>query len=504
MQPPKTQYARNGDVNIAYQVVGQGPIDLVVVPGFISHVDLWWTIPETTAFIRRLAAFSRLILFDKRGTGLSDPVAGLSTLEDRMEDLHAVLDAASSERTALLGISEGGPMSVLFAGTYPDRVTSLLLYGTFPTGKRGTGHFTPELEEKAETKAAELTALVDEHWGEGLAIEWFAPNLAGSPTMRRTWGLFERAAASPGMVAALLESYREIDVTRLLPTLRVPTLVLHRADDTAVFVEGARVTADLIPGAGYVELAGNDHIPWLGDADALLDEIEEFLTGTRHLPEPNRALATVLFTDIAGSTERASALGDRRWRELLEHHHTLVRDQLRAYGGREVKTMGDGFLATFDGPARAIRCASTIAERSSSGGVEVRAGVHTGECELIGEDVGGMAVHIGARVAAQASPGEVLVSSAVKDLVVGSGIDFADRGTHELKGVPGEWRLLAVADRRPVSPGAAPGPRDEVAPNAAMRRRGDRTMLRLARRAPGAMRLASRAARRRAEREIAA
>jgi class 3 adenylate cyclase len=483
--------------------VGDGPIDLVVVPGFISHVDLWWTIPETTAFIRRLAAFSRLILFDKRGTGLSDPVAGLSTLEDRMEDLHAVLDAAGSERTALLGISEGGPMSVLFAGTYPDRVTSLLLYGTFPTGKRRTGHFTPELDEKAEAKAAELTALVDEHWGEGLAIEWFAPNLAGSPTMRRTWGLFERAAASPGMVAALLKSYREIDVTQLLPTLRVPTLVLHRAEDTAVAVEGARVTADLIPGARYVELAGNDHIPWFGDSDALLDEIEEFLTGTRHLPEPDRALATVLFTDIAGSTERAAAVGDRQWRELLVHHHALVRDQLGAYGGREVKTMGDGFLATFDGPARAIRCASTIADRSSSEGVEIRAGVHTGECELIGEDVGGMAVHIGARVAAHASPGEVLVSSAVKDLVVGSGIDFDDRGRHELKGVPGEWRLLAVADHRQPSPQVAEGPRDNVAPNAEMHRRGDRTMLRLARRAPGAMRLASRAARRRAEREVA-
>jgi class 3 adenylate cyclase/pimeloyl-ACP methyl ester carboxylesterase len=504
MQPPKTQYARNGEVNIAYQVVGDGPIDLAVVPGFISHLDLWWTIPETMAFIRRLAGFSRLILFDKRGTGLSDPVAGLSSLEDRMEDLHAVLDAAGSERPALLGISEGGPMSILFAGTYPDRVASLLLYGTYPTGKRGTGHFAPELEDRAEAKFAELNGLIDEHWGEGLAIEWFAPNLAGSPTMRRTWGLFERAAASPGMVAALLQSYLEIDVTQLLPTLRVPTLVLHRAEDTAVFVEAGRVMADLIPGARYVELSGNDHIPWLGDSEALIDEIEEFLTGTRHAREPERALATVLFTDIAGSTERAAAVGDRQWRELLEHHHRLVREQLAVYGGREVKTMGDGFLATFDGPARAIRCASAIVERSSSEGVEIRAGVHTGECELIGEDVGGMAVHIGARVAAHASPGEVLVSNAVKDLVVGSGIDFADRGSHELKGVPGEWRLLAVADHSPASPAVAEGPRDDVAPNAEMRRRGDRTMLRLARRAPGAMRLASRVGRRRAERELAA
>jgi class 3 adenylate cyclase len=301
-----------------------------------------------------------------------------------------------------------------------------------------------------------------------------------------------------------LRSYLQIDVTDVLPTLRVPTLVLHRTDDTAVPVEAGHMLAERIPGARFMELPGNDHIPWFGDADALLDEIEEFLTGSRHAPEPDRALATVLFTDIAGSTERAAALGDRRWRELLERHQTLVRDRLSAYGGREVKTMGDGFLATFDGPAKAIRCASAIAERSSSEGVEIRAGVHTGECELIGEDVAGMAVHIGARVAAQAEPGEVLVSSTVKDLVVGSGIEFADRGSHELKGVPGDWRLLAVADHRPASPRVAPVPRDDVAPNAAMRQRGDRTMLRLARRAPGAMRLASRAARRRAAREIAA
>jgi class 3 adenylate cyclase len=507
MQPPKTQYARNGDVNIAYQVVGDGPIDLAVVPGFISHVDLWWTIPETTAFIRRLATFSRLILFDKRGTGLSDPVAGMSSLEERMEDLHAVLDAAESDRCALLGVSEGGPMSVLCAATYPDRVSALALYGTYPTAN--PDRYPPELVgpaeiEETERKFAELTAIVDEHWGEGRAIEWFAPNLAGSPTMRRTWGLFERAAASPGMVTALLRSYREIDVTDVLPTLRVPTLVLHRTDDPAVAVGAGRLLAERIPGASLVELAGNDHIPWLGDADALLDEIEEFLTGSRHAPEPERALATVLFTDIAGSTARAAELGDRRWRQVLERHQAVVRDQLATYGGREVKTMGDGFLATFDGPARAIRCACAVAERSSLEGVEIRAGVHTGECELIGDDVGGMAVHIGARVAARAAPGEVLVSSTVKDLVVGSGIEFADRGKHQLKGVPGDWQLLAVADHRPSSSAAAPRPRDDVAPNAVLRQRGDRVMLRLARRAPGAMRLASRAARRRAEREIAA
>lgn len=499
MQAPKTQYARNGDVNIAYQVVGDGPIDLAVVPGFVSHLDLLWTLPETTAFVRRLAGFSRLILFDKRGTGLSDPVPGLTTLEERMEDLHAVLDAAGAQRPALIGVSEGGPMSILYAATYPERVSSLLLYGTFSSMR-----FTDvDVGNRVRNRFAELTAIVEQDWGEGLAIEWFAPHLRGSPTLRRQWGLFERAAASPGMVSSLLRSYREIDVGEALPTLRVPTVVLHRAGDTAIPVEVARELAERIPGARYVELEGDDHIPWFGDADALIDEIEEFLTGSRHAPEPDRALATVLFTDIAGSTERAAELGDRRWREVLEHHHALVRDQLSAFGGREVKTMGDGFLATFDGPARAIRCACTIAERSAADGVEVRAGVHTGECELIGDDVGGMAVHIGARVAAQAAPGEVLVSGTVKDLVVGSGIAFADRGSHALKGVPGEWRLLAVADHRRERPSAAPAARDAIAPNAEVRRTGDRVMLRLARSAPGALRLVSRAAQRRTARELA-
>jgi class 3 adenylate cyclase len=305
-------------------------------------------------------------------------------------------------------------------------------------------------------------------------------------------------------VAELLRSYREIDVTDVLPTLRVPAVVLHRTGDTAIHVEAGRMIANGIPGARFVELPGDDHIPWFGDADALLEEIEEFLTGSRHASEPDRALATVLFTDIEGSTARAAELGDRRWRELLDRHQTLVRAQLTNYAGREVKTMGDGFLATFDGPAKAIRCACSVAEHSSSEGVEIRAGVHTGECELIGDDVGGMAVHIGARVAAQAGAGEVLVSSTVRDLVVGSGIEFADRGSHELKGVPGEWRLLAVANHRPAPVRAALGRRDGVAPNAALHQRGDRAMLRIARRAPAAMRLMSRANRRRAAREVAA
>jgi pimeloyl-ACP methyl ester carboxylesterase/class 3 adenylate cyclase len=515
VQHPKTQYARNGDVNIAYQVVGDGPIDLVLVPGFISHLDLWWTMPEAAVFLRRLASFARLILFDKRGTGLSDPVPGVPSLEERMEDLHAVLDAAGSERPALLGVSEGGAMSILFSATYPERARSLVLYGTFPTGRFDPERHTPELammtqeemdklSDGAERFFTTLQGIVDEHWGEGLAMALFAPNLAGSVVMLRPWGLFERAAASPGMVSALLRAIREIDVVDVLPALRVPTLVLHRSEDTAVPVEMARLLAEHIPDARVVELPGNDHIPFLGDADALLDEIEEFLTGSRHAPEPDRALATVMFTDIVGSTERAAALGDSRWRELLDAHHALVRDQIAADGGREIKTMGDGFLATFDGPARALRSARAITQRSGAQGVEVRAGVHTGECELIGDDVGGMAVHIGARVAAKAQPGEVLVSSTVRDLVVGSGFEFTDRGSHELKGVPGEWRLLAVADQRLASVPAVPARPDSVAPNAQLRKPGDRMMLRLARRAPRAMRAMSRVAERRAEREIAA
>ena len=443
MQQPKTQYARNGDVNIAYQVVGEGPIDLAIVPGFISHVDLWWTIPETTAFIRRLTSFCRLILFDKRGTGLSDPVAGLSSLEERMEDLHAVLDAAGSERPALLGVSEGGPMSVLFAATYPERVAALALYGTFPTGN--PDRVPPEIAEWGERRMAELTAVVDEHWGEGLAIELFAPNLAGSPTMRRQWGLFERAAASPGMVSALLGSYREIDVTDVLPTLRVPTLVLLRTGDTAVLVEMARMLAELIPAARYVELEGNDHIPWFGDADALLDEIEEFLTGCRHAAEPDRALATVLFTDIVSSTQRLSTVGDRNWKELLDRHDRVTRAQIERYRGREIDTTGDGFLAIFDGPARAIRCACAIRDEARTIGLEIRAGLHTGELELRGDGVAGIAVHLGARIAALAQANEVLVSRTVADLVAGSDIALVDRGEHDLKGIPDRWTLFAVA-----------------------------------------------------------
>lgn len=503
MQPPKTSYARNGDVNIAYQVVGDGPLDLVVVPGFISHLDLLWTIPQAAAVFRRLASFSRLILFDKRGTGLSDPVPGVPTLEERMEDLHAVLDAVGSEQAALLGVSEGGPMSILFAATYPERTSAMVLYGSSPDF-----HYSDMLSESRRRSYDELRRRFDsmvEHWGEGEMIDIFAPSLASEEGIRRSLGLLERASASPALITSLIAALWEIDVTGALPVIGVPTLVLHRVGDPVVLVEGARCMAERISGARYVELAGDDHTPWLGDADALLDEIEQFLTGARQSREPDRILATVLFTDIVDSTRRASQLGDRRWRELLASHDQGVRRQVDLHGGRVVKSLGDGYLATFDGPARAIRCGGEVIEEAGSLGIEVRAGVHTGECEQLGEDVGGMAVHIGARVAAEAGPGEVLVSSAVRDLVVGSGIEFDDQGTHELKGVPGSWNLLAVRERGTVpsrDAAARPAP-DRLAPNLETARRGDRLALRIARSAPSIPRFVAGRRTRRAMRKAA-
>ncbi|MCW3025190.1 MAG: adenylate/guanylate cyclase protein [Solirubrobacterales bacterium] len=499
MIQPKTSYARNGDVNIAYQIIGDGPLDLLFIPAFVSHLDLCWAAPETAAFFRRLASFSRLILFDKRGTGLSDPVSGVATLEERMEDVRAVLDACGSQQAALFGLSEGGPMSLLFAATYPERTTALVMFGSFARLMTASDYFLA-LDEEWKERLALWTDAVENHWGEGRALALYMPTLDGDANAQRMLGMFERAAASPTMVRALQQFNIEIDVRHVLPVIGVPTLVLHRTDDLMP-VELGRYVAEHVPGALFVELPGNDHMPWLGDSDAVLDEVEQFLTGTRRGTEPDRVLATVLFTDIARSTERAADLGDKRWRALLENHNELVRHELAAFSGREVKMLGDGFLATFDGPGRAILCACAIREDLGSLGIDVCAGVHTGECEVIGADIGGMAVHIGARVAARAAPGEVLVSSAVRDLVVGSGIEFADRGTHELKGVPGKWQLLAVAGARteaePVVAVKTAG--DRLAPNATLITKGDRAALRLARRAPGVARLVSRMLSRRAQ-----
>jgi len=436
MDQPETRYAESDDLKIGYQVLGDGPLDLVFVPGLLSHIDLIWSLPASAQFFRRLAAFSRLILYDKRGQGVSDPPSGVPTPEDDMEDLRAVLDAAGSERAALFGYSEGGPMSALFAATHPDRVTALILFGTFACGAK--------LKERAQQLGAfDQTIDMLEHWGEGRGLEIFAPSIVTEDRARR-FGAFERAVGSPAVLRARWETAVGLDVTSVLEALRVPTLVLHRADERAVPATFGREMAEAIPGARYVEVPGIDHIPWVGGAEEILDEVEEFLTGARHAAEVDRVLTTVMFTDIVDSTRRAAELGDSRWRALVESHNQLVRGQLDRYRGREVKTMGDGFLATFDGPARGVRCARAITEEMPEFDIDVRAGLHTGECDVMGDDVGGMAVNIGARVGGLAEGGEVLVSGTVKDLVVGSGIDFEDRGLHQLKGVPGDWHLFAV------------------------------------------------------------
>lgn len=471
---PRTQYAHNGDVSIAYQVVGDGPLDLIVVPGFISHLDLDWADDQLKRFLDRLGSFTRLIRFDKRGTGLSDPAPGVPTLEERMEDVHAVLDAAGSTRAALFGYSEGGPMAALFAATYPERTTALIMYGSF--AKIDPAH--PGWKRFAD--------VCRNHWGEGALVDMMAPSVAHQELRRSLTATYERASASPGMARALLEAVVATDVTPVLPSITVPSLVLHRRDEFLP-IEGARELAHAIPGARMVELDGIDHLPFLGDSDALVDEVAQFLTGARHEAEPERALATVLFTDIVSSTERAAELGDARWRELLEQHDRVVCAHVDQRRGRTIKTTGDGVLATFDGPARAIRCAAAAASDVAGLGVEIRAGIHTGECELLGDDIAGMAVHIGARVAALAGPGEVLVSSTVKDLVAGSGISFSDRGTHTLKGVPDEWRLYSAQES-----GSAPAAPIEDT-RAQLRR--DRASAAMAHRAPWVGRSITRALR---------
>ncbi len=437
---PTTRYARSGDVSVAYQVVGAGPVDVVFAPGFISHVELTWEDPLWSPYYERLASFSRLVLFDKRGTGLSDPVSGPATLEERTDDLLAVMDAAESERAAIFGISEGGSMAALFAATFPQRTSSLVLYGAWPRMLRA-----PDFPFGVEPKElAKLVALAD-RWGDGVALSSFAPSLASDPRARESWARLQRAAASPGMVRSLLQLYPEIDVRDILPAIRAETLVLHRADDRVVPVACGRYLAEHIPGARYVELQGDDHLWIAGDTHALLDEVEEFVTGARHSPEPDRILATILFTDIVGSTEQAATAGDQRWAAMLEAHHAAVRRQLERFRGREIDTAGDGFFIAFDGPARGIRCAVAIRDAVRSLGLEIRAGLHTGECEKVGDKLTGIAVNVGARVGALAGSGEVLVSSTVVDLVAGSGLVFEDRGEHELKGVPGPRRLFAVA-----------------------------------------------------------
>ena len=447
MEVPETRYARSGDVAIAYQVTGEGPFDVVFVPGAMSNVELAWHVSSLASVFRSLGSFCRLIRFDKRGTGMSDRVAGIANLETRMDDVRAVMDAAGSQRAAIIGVSEGGPMSALFAATYPERCWALVLYATFarklwapdyPWGSN-EGELRRDIEE------------TERRWGtaEDLAerVAVLAPS--ADEADKSAWADMIRLSGSPGTAAALNRMNMEIDVRYVLPAIRVPTLVLNRSGEHDFIRGGSRYLTEHIHGARHVELAGADHALGSGESAPVLQEMQTFLEAAwgaagAEEQEPDRVLATVLFTDIVGSSEQAATLGDRAWRELLERHHELVRRQLARFRGREVDTSGDGFFASFDGPARAIRCACAVVEDIRELGIDVRAGLHTGECELVDGKVAGIAVHTGARVASNASPGEVLVSQTVKDLVAGSGLNFQERGLHELKGIPGQWRLFAV------------------------------------------------------------
>jgi pimeloyl-ACP methyl ester carboxylesterase len=437
---PQVRYAKSGGVSIAYQAFGQGPLDLVLIPGWVSNIEIFWEEPAFARFLKRLASFARVILLDKRGTGLSDRVSDMPDLETRMDDVRAVLDAVGSERAALFGYSEGGVMCALFAATYPQRTSALIMHASYARLTRRPDY--PWGPTDAERQAFLDAAVRD--WGEPIGIDTRAPSMAHDERFRQWWARFLRLSASPAAFETLSRMNAQIDIRQVLPAIRVPTLILHSVNDQTLPMGGSRYMAEHIPGAKLVELSGVDHIPWLADAEAVVEELEEFLTGARHGPEPDRVLATVLFTDIVGSSERAASLGDRRWRDLLESHHAVIRRELGLFRGREIDTAGDGFLAAFDGPARAVRCACAITDGVRSLGLEVRAGLHTGECETMGEKLGGIAVHIGSRVAALAQAGEVWVSSTVKDLVAGSGLSFQDRGICPLKGIPGAWNLFKV------------------------------------------------------------
>jgi class 3 adenylate cyclase len=437
----RTRYAKSGDLHIAYRTLGDGPLALIVVEQWFSNVEIATDVAPLARFYDRLSTFGRVITFDKRGVGLSDPVAmaSMPPVEDWMDDLRAVMDAVGSERAAVIASMAGGFLACVFAATYPERTTALVLVDAFARFVRGDGYsFGPD-PGSIEDRLREIRS----GWGEGTMLDLFAPDLAGDLATRNAWGRFERHSVSPGTALAMVPMINRTDIRSVLPAIRVPTLVLSRSE-SPVSPEHGRYLAENIPGAKYVEVEGRSSLMWAGDQDALVGEIQHFLTGVRPNRDPDRALATMMFTDIVGSTDLAASVGDGRWSAILAEHNRVVREQLERFRGREVKTTGDGFLAAFDGPARAIRCAKAISSAVHGAGVDVRAGLHTGEVELLDGDLGGIAVHIAARVSSHAGPQEVLVSSTVKDLVVGSGIEFDDRGTHALKGVPGEWRLFAV------------------------------------------------------------
>jgi class 3 adenylate cyclase len=512
---PKTQYARYGELDLAYQVIGEGDVDIVLVPSFISHIEVFWLHPASRSFLDRIASFARLLIFDKAGTGLSDPVSGVPTLEERAGEVEAVMDAAGMERATVFGLSEGGPMAIFFSATRRERTEALVLFGTYPTMSvvtsastledavsDGTTNVEAMQRRRAEIglrddeipsdaqleRARRLAGHVLNDWGEGKALKALVPHMGNEAQL----GQLERLCASPGMARATLTSAMRLDVSDLLESIDVPTLIVHARDDLLP-VQGARFMARRIPGARLLETEGEDHAPWIGSPDEIAGEIEQMLTGARHAPQPDRVLATVLFTDIVESTERAAQLGDARWRAVLGRHDELTRQRVTEFGGKAVKSTGDGFLATFDGPAAAIRCAEAVRDSLAQEEIRIRAGLHTGEIEQIGEDVGGLGVHLAARVCAEAGPGEILVSRTIRDLVVGSGLAFEDRGSHRLKGVPGEWGLLAVApegssageDERQLARIETAGPRSAQRPT-------DRIAAAMARRAPGALRAAMR------------
>jgi len=480
---PETRYAKKGDISIAYQVVGDGPIDLVFASGIVSNMALFWSNPESNAMLRRLTSFARVILFDKPGTGMSDPVAGPPTAEQRVEDIVAVMDAVGIDHAAILGYSEGGTPSLLFAATYPERCDALILLETGACWISKPDYLSEYKDRLQHPWDFMLDAI--ERWGAGEVMAKWAPSASSRPGVMQLFGSAERICASPGMAKALFWACIEMDVRAALPQIVAPTLVLHH-EDSFVPVELGRYLAAEIPGARGAFLPGQDHLVFFGDWALLVDEMEEFLTGARHLADPDRSLATIMFTDIVASTERASELGDERWRALVEHHDDVMQTEIARWGGRPVKTLGDGFLAVFEGPAKAVRCGHAMTSAVRDLGIEIRAGVHTGECERVGDDVAGIAVSVAARISALAGSGEVLVSSTVRELVLGSGLEFVERGSHQLKGVPDEWRVYAVtadgrADARPVSevdPEVAaltPGPMETLRPR-------DRVLLAMANR----------------------
>jgi len=437
---PPTQYAKSGDVHVAYQVIGDGATDLVLAPGIVSNIELMWEQRTWVTFLRRLESFARVVVFDRRGMGSSDRRVDLPTIEIQMDDLRAVMDAAGSERATLVGVDDGGAMAALFAASFPDRANALVLYASLARYSYAPNYpdgFRPEVRDRFE-------GFYEKRWGSGDDIAILVPSRVGDEDFARWWGRLQRLNTSPGEAIALLNYVWDLDVRAILSTIRVPTVVIHRRGDRFVPVQHGRYLADHIPGASFRELDGNDHVPWAGDTESIIGEVEELVTGIRSPPDRDRVLATVLFTDIVDSTAHLTELGDARWRTVLDRHDALVDHALERYRGRKVNPTGDGLLAMFDGPARAVRCACAIRDGVEALGIEVRAGVHTGEIELRGDDVAGVAVHIGARVASLAEAGKVLVTRTVTDLVAGSGIAFADLGERDLKGLPGAWHIYAV------------------------------------------------------------